>query len=334
MTEIFDPRTVYDPETMPTERMFNGTVWVKADWVLTEKSQKYVDSQTWNPHYARTRVVSEAMALGALPGAGIPGWDPLFTPQPDGADLRNGYEEKATITVGCTESPLYMGTPSGPVESWDFHRKVHHGVVEPTGFAEDPRIWRPEPEEGAPQRNIVRMIQEGVLKAQAEVTELHRKMLEEHNAKHSSWVARASGAAATPPPTWDDARKEYAERFNPPMPAPPSPNASAWELYEHGQRVKKRQKEISTDNRSFWKGARWHLWEAEEVIKEASRQRKHLKRMQDSDDKWQRVKPSIAFNAKWGQADPEVWERERVRAVFGDKGLQEGKTLEDIWALC
>jgi hypothetical protein len=29
-----------------------------------------------------------------------------------------------------------------------------------------------------------------------------------------------------------------------------------------------------------------------------------------------------------------VWERERVRAVFGDKGVAEGKTLEDIWALC
>lgn len=205
-------------------------------------------------------------------------------------------------------SKMYLASlPGAGVPGWglDFSKQVGDGNVRPTGLDEDPRLPPHDPD--APRADILGILCDAAVRYKTDVDVKHMQMLADWTArKNGTWAQRLS-AAKEPAPTRETAVKVLtAERAEPEQVKP-------W-WYEE----------------SVQPGI-WRPWEIEEILKEQERSNSIERAWQRAEAHWDRIKPSAHFCEKYDRADAETWETERVRAVFGDQGVEEGKTLEDVW---
>lgn len=190
MAHFYDPKTIYDPATMPLVEghdLTNGCTFVRFHWVPTESEQRKIDAH-WRPDFYRHSLINTKMALATHAGVGVPGWD-LFYGMSEGEKDALSSEEYMRL------SEQSLGT-----------RMARGQRIEPTGLADDPRL----PERATPV-DIVQMLRDAGARFEAGVQAEHAKMLAEHAAQKSgTWAQRAS--ATRTPPTLADARKAYQER--------------------------------------------------------------------------------------------------------------------------
>ncbi len=195
MSHLYDPRTIYDPSTMPLVEGWeetNNCTFVRFHWVPTKAEQDAIDRH-WRPLFYRHSLINSKMYLATTAGRGVPGWDPYL-----------GYtEEQSEKRDYETGDGLYDNTLGV--------RIAQGRRVEPTGLADDPRL--PERAEPEPRTDIVQMLRDAAARYEAGVRAQHAEMLVTHAAqKAGSWAQRAKLAGA-PPPTLADARKAYQERL-------------------------------------------------------------------------------------------------------------------------
>jgi hypothetical protein len=192
MAHIFNPKSIYDPATMPLVEgweLTNNCTFVRFHWVLTEADQKAVNEH-WRPDFYRHSLINTKMSLATSAGRGIPGWDPYLGLSEEDAEKRD-YE---------TGDGLYDNTLSV---------KIAQGRhIKPTGLADDPRLPQPEPS----SVSIVSLLQDAMARYPQEVAEEHEKMLAEWRALKSSWAGRMK---AGPEPTLEDAKKARVARLGP-----------------------------------------------------------------------------------------------------------------------
>jgi hypothetical protein len=237
MAHFYDPKTIYDPTTMPLVEghdLTNGCTFVRFHWVPTESEQRKIDAH-WRPDFYRHSLINAKMACATHAGVGVPGWDPLF---------------------GITEAELEAMRPEDRYRLYDQSlgtRMARCQRIEPTGLADDPRLPERAPERATPV-DIVQMLRDAGARFEAGVQAEHAKMLAEHAAQKSgTWAQRA--AAPKVVPTLEDARKSYQER-------------QRWRL---GGDFEDAQRPWWAPERAVVPGV-WHEWEIVEIERERARQ--------------------------------------------------------------
>jgi hypothetical protein len=204
MARFYDPKTIYDPATMPLVEGWeetNGCTFIRFHWVLTEADQKKVDTH-WRPDFYRHSLINAKMYLATSAGRGVPGWDPYLGYTEEEAEKRD-YETGDGLYDNTLSTRIAQGRP-----------------IAPTGLAEDPRL--PPREPALPSTDVVLMLQQAKERYEAGLQAEYNRLTVEHVTKKAGTWAERAALAGRPAPTLEDARKSYEARIGGPKEEWPS----------------------------------------------------------------------------------------------------------------